>query len=157
MIPQFPDTPICDAVENGWSGSLKENEVEILVSTIRSNGGKCGDSSFGDADEALTRDGSLWCAARIHSQDMGTRFMDDNGSNGSTPADRASAALWTGGEVIQTVAVGYQNPQQVVDAWRRRPELCAKLLDPDVVSVGVGVFESPENGESWTIVLGKED
>lgn len=163
MIPDLPQVAFCQPVET-WSATNEGFEEQVLaeVNDFRAGGGNCGGVQL-PGPGPLDVNGNLWCAARVHALDMATvpRFMNDTGSNGSSPTERTLSADYDpenvgqadGVVVVQTVGIGYRNGKGVVDAWKRRPELCQRLLTPGLTDIGVGAVDQ-EEGIAWALVLG---
>ena len=97
----------------------------------------------------------LATAARGHSEDMATHpGMVHVGSDGAQGGERIHAAgyqwtLW--GEVVGWGFEGQIAP--MVNWWLNSPEHARRLLDTDMVDVGVGYVAAPgtEWGHYWTV------
>jgi uncharacterized protein YkwD len=111
---------------------------------------------------ALKSNAQLQQAAYGHSADMGEHnFMSHLGSNGSTPAQRITAAGYRYSNWAENIAVTQPTPEAAVDAWfnekppndgHRRNILNCTLLD-----IGVGYYFSPTSTYRyfWTQDFGR--
>ncbi len=89
----------------------------------------------------VIRDNALTLAAEWHAEDMlnNRNINDDNGSDGSTPQDRANAAGFRG-KAAETVAI---NPAiaisslELVNQWYYNPDDMAIIRDCANTSIGV--------------------
>lgn len=166
-VPPIPDISYCQDVQSdeqadtgdggtGWplDQSSLELAVATEVNTFRAGGGSCGGTSF-NARQPLQPDGNAWCAARVHALDMNGAqpFMSDTGSNASSPLDRVQSTNSDASFVDHNVAFGFETARDVVDAWKRRPELCLKLINDDATKIGVGVVDDESRGRSWALVV----
>jgi uncharacterized protein YkwD len=103
-------------------------------------------------DERLTQ------AARKHSRDMADHhFVSHTGSDGSTPAERMTAACYDWSTWGETIGAGYVTVEDMLQAWMDSPDHRAILLDPDYADFGVGYAYNAENiyGHHWTVNLGR--
>jgi uncharacterized protein YkwD len=103
----------------------------------------------------LTIDAHLTTAATAHSADQAAAHtMSHTGTNGSTPAQRITAAgytWWTWGE---NVAAGQKTANLVVDAWMNSPGHRANILNPNFTNIGIGSITSDTGVIYWTMDLG---
>ena len=108
------------------------------INQWRASGADCGsEGRFGPAS-ALAWNNLLAQAATGHSQDMATLdFFSHTGSNGSTAAQRITAAGYAWRSMGENIAAGQQSVNQVVDGWIASPGHCANLLDPGFTQVGL--------------------
>jgi len=82
---------------------------------------------------------NLAAAARDHSEDMGWQdYFSHTGLDGSSPADRVTAAGYSYNRLGENIAAGQPTPEIVVDAWMASPGHKANILDPDFCDIGVG-------------------
>ncbi|MDT7782635.1 MAG: hypothetical protein QOF58_1054 [Pseudonocardiales bacterium] len=119
--------------------SSDEDTVIWLVNHVRARAGL----------PRLRYDDRLRVAARKHSRDMARRdFCEHVNPDGVTPAQRMSKAGYPnpGGE---NVARGQSGPHAVMNAWMASPSHRANILNPDFVTIGVGVDLSA-GGPYWT-------
>jgi uncharacterized protein YkwD len=87
----------------------------------------------------------LVTAARRHSQDIHTHSLcQHQGTDGSSPWDRARDADYTGAPLGEVVGCGYGNPKAVVNAWWSSSGHKAILTDPKASEIGIGWI--PANG-----------
>jgi uncharacterized protein YkwD len=103
----------------------------------------------------LTVNPSLSSAARRHSSDIGPQGLcQHNGTDGSSPWDRAAQAGYTGFAMGEVVGCNYPSPSSVVDAWWASPGHHAILIDPAANDIGCGWWLKPD-GYGWqTCVTG---
>jgi uncharacterized protein YkwD len=100
-----------------------------------------------NVDPALSR------AARRHSYDIGPLGLcQHDGTDGSSPWDRASEAGYTGFAMGEVVGCNYQTPQAVVDAWWASPGHHDVLVDPNARDIGCGWWLNT-SGYGWQTCL----
>lgn len=101
----------------------------------------------------LTPNAALGAATRRHSSDIGPRGLcQHNGTDGSSPWDRAAQAGYTGFAMGEVVGCNYPTPQGVVDAWWNSPAHKAILVDPNARDIGCGWWLKPD-GYGWQTCL----
>ncbi len=107
---------------------------------------------------ALTINAQLSSAAQGHSIDMACySLLSHSGSNGSTPAQRAATAGYPGTYVEEIIyAGGY--PQDAFDWWMGDPTHHDVIMDPRVVSIGVGYAYVSDSayGGYYTVDFGNQ-
>ncbi len=89
-----PSVSYCDPAED-WPEAWEELELEVLrlANIRRSDGASCGNQGNHAPTVPLELDGSLRCAARIHSQDMAERnYFSHTNPDGDEPWDRMELA-----------------------------------------------------------------
>ena len=64
--------------------------------------------------------------------------LDHTGSDGSSPAERATRAGYTWRVVGENIASGQSTPEQVVEEWIGSSHHCANLMSADFTEMGVG-------------------
>lgn len=103
----------------------------------RSRGRRCGDDFF-PASEPLRLDARLADAASAHAQDMARHgFVQHEGSDGSSPGERATRAGYRWRSIAENVAGGQTTARQVVQEWLRSPVHCAALMRSELTEMGV--------------------
>jgi uncharacterized protein YkwD len=139
------------AEEETWPADWVEFEERVLelVNVERASGAVCGRRAFGSAP-ALVYNAELTRSARGHSEDMAVLdFFDHDSPDGREFSDRITAAGYTGGYPIgENIAVGYINPQQVVDGWMESVGHCENIMNTDFRTLGTGYFADPQS--EWT-------
>lgn len=121
----------------------------------RSHGRRCGDRFF-PASPPLRHDTRLAAAASRHAQDMARHgFLEHEGSDGSSPAERATRAGYRWRSVAENVAAGQTTARQVVQEWIRSPVHCAALMGAEFTDMGVAYAVEPksEGGIYWSQTL----
>jgi uncharacterized protein YkwD len=100
----------------------------------------------------LTVDGRLVQAAQRHSRDMARgRFLEHDGSDGSTTMSRLEDAGYHWRTVSENIAAGQATPDSVVVSWMRSPPHRANILDASMTHVGIGyVLTDDKYGHYWT-------
>ena len=127
------------------SGSFP-GDIANLINQARAKGGL----------SALTIDGQLASAARGHSVDMAcSSSLSHSGSNGSVPANRVSAAGYSGSfrqEIIY--AGGY--PQDAYNWWMNDQIHHDAIMDPSATEMGVGYayVSNSQYGGYFTVDFG---
>jgi len=95
------------------------------------------------ADPALSR------ASRRHSYDIGPLGLcQHEGTDGSSPWDRAAQAGYTGFAMGEVVGCGYPTPLSVVDGWLGRKAHYAILTDANARDIGCGWWINA-SGYGW--------
>ena len=96
-------------------------------------------------------------AASLHSQDMAkNNNMDHVGSDGSGPAQRAQKQGYKYRRVVENIAAGQRNFNEVLRAWIDSEGHNQNLLDPNLLHAGFGYSENRESsfGKYWTFLGG---
>ncbi|MEO5952274.1 MAG: S-layer homology domain-containing protein, partial [Chloroflexia bacterium] len=92
-------------------------------------------------------------ATRRHVLDIGPQGLcQHNGTDGSSPWDRAAQAGYTGFAMGEVVGCGYPTPTAVVDGWWNSPGHYAVLTDPNARSIGCGWWLNGQ-GAGWQACL----
>lgn len=87
--------------------------------------------------------------AAAHSADMSARgLLSHEGSDGSSPGQRANRAGYSWCKIAENVAQGQQDLATAMRSWEASPAHRRNLLDSDVTEVGVARV-----GAYWTMVL----
>ena len=151
-------TPVFSDDGDGASGILAtgnesfEKEVIRLVNQERISRGIT----------PLAYSESLTTAARSHNEDMITNnFFDHQGSDGSSPADRACANgflpyPWEACYVGENIAAGYYTPADVMTAWMNSAGHRDNILNSSYREIGVGHNVGGAYGNYWNMDLGSE-
>lgn len=130
--------------------------VLALVNQARSQARMCGSEPFQPA-RPLTLDARLTQAAAAHANAMAQgSFMEHEGRDGSTPAERVSRTGYNWRSVGENIAMGQTTPEQVVAEWVRSPEHCANIMEPRFTQMGIAyAFEKrSEGGVYWAQTFG---
>lgn len=130
--------------------------VLALVNEARSAARRCGRKRF-EAATPLSGSAALDRAALAHARDMAARSrMEHKGSDGSTPAERATRAGYGWRRIGENVAAGQPTPEQAVAEWLKSPRHCANLMDPAFTEMGVGFAADARSvaGIYWAQVFG---
>jgi hypothetical protein len=104
----------------------------------------------------------LTAAARAHNDDMIRHgFFAHQGSDGSSPADRACRQGYTPYDgmtclVAENIGSGYPTPSSVVAGWMDSPGHRANMLDPNSREIGLGYAAGGSWGHYWTMTLGAQ-
>lgn len=123
----------------------------------RAHGRRCGDEFF-PATGPLRLDGRLAAAASAHAQDMARHgFVRHEGSDGSSPGERATRAGYRWRSIAENVAGGQTTARQVVQEWLRSPVHCAALMRPELTEMGLAyaVDLDSEAGIYWSQKLAR--
>lgn len=118
---------------------------------------RCGDEFF-PASGPLRLDVQLAAAATAHAQDMARHgFVRHEGSDGSSPGERATRAGYRWRSIAENVAGGQTTARQVVQEWLRSPVHCAALMRPDLTEMGIAyaVDLDGEAGIYWSQKLAR--
>ena len=127
-----------------------------LVNEARSRSRRCGWKRFAAAP-ALVLSESLQRAAAVHARDMAYRsVLGHGGSDGSSPAERATRAGYAWRTIGENIASGQATPVQVVEEWVKSPYHCANLMSADFTEMGVAFAADAKSagGIYWAQVFG---
>ena len=127
-----------------------------LTNRARSAPQRCGATEFAAA-APLAPDATLTRVALGYARDMARlNFMDHTGRDGSTPAQRISAAGYRWIEAGENLASGITTPEQLVAGWLHSPEHCANLMAPNYREAGVAFALNPgsDAGIYWAMEFG---
>lgn len=132
-------------------------QVLALVNAARAQPRHCGGRPFAAAgpvalDDALAR------AATAHAASMAQgSYLEHDGRDGSTPAQRISRAGYDWRSVGENIAMGQPTPALVMQDWLRSPEHCANIMEPAFTQMGVAfaVNRASEGGIYWAQEFGR--
>lgn len=130
-------------------------EVLRLVNAARATPRKCGSRRFAAAP-ALKAAPLLDRAALKHAKDMVRHSLfEHQGSDGSTPAQRVSAAGYRWRTVAENIAAGARDAKTVVQGWIDSPGHCANLMGAQYTEMGIAyaVDARSEAGIYWAQVF----
>ncbi len=147
-VPLVP--PAADDVERVGLRVLE------LVNEARAQSRRCG-RQWHAAAPPLIHSELLQKAALAHARDMANRsVLGHAGSDGSTPAERATREGYRWRVVGENIASGQATPEQVVEEWLGSPHHCANLMDADFTEMGVGYASDTgsSGGIYWSQVFG---
>lgn len=125
-----------------------------LVNDARARARNCGSQSFAAA-APLALNATLAKAAREHTADMAHySYMDHQGRDGSTPAQRVTRAGYKWSRVGENVAAGAGTAEDVVAGWLSSPGHCANIMNPTFTEMGVAfALANDDYGIYWTQVF----
>lgn len=125
-----------------------------LVNVARAEPRRCGWKRFGTAPP-LARSALLDRVAIAHAEDMAARGrMEHAGSDGSTPAERATRAGYAWTRIAENVAAGQATAEQAVTSWLKSSGHCANLMDAAYTETGTGFAAAGAGGPYWVQVFG---
>ncbi|MFL6618453.1 MAG: CAP domain-containing protein [Povalibacter sp.] len=123
-------------------------QVLALVNKARAQPRKCGSKSF-VAAPPVALSAVLNRAALIHAQDMAQHnFFEHEGSDGSTPADRATRVGYQWRNIAENIAAGPTTAETVVQGWIDSPGPCANIMDPAYAEMGIAYATNPKS-QAW--------
>ncbi len=131
--------------------------VLALVNQARSQPRRCGGRSFAAAGP-LRLDAQLARAAAVHADSMARYgYLEHQGRDGSTPAERVSRTGYRWRSVGENIAAGQTTAEQVVRGWIASPEHCANIMEPRFTEMGVAyaVNKGSEGGIYWAQAFGR--
>ncbi|MFN2145369.1 MAG: CAP domain-containing protein [Anaerolineales bacterium] len=123
-----------------------EAEVVKLVNEARASEGLA----------KLSEHAILTQVARAHSTEMACAGFFNHDSPTGGPADvRVGAAGYKFSAVGENIAMGYQTPLEVVDAWLASEGHRQNLLGSDYTQIGIGFAQLDDEAQTryWTIIL----
>ena len=98
---------------------------------------------------------TLTAAAQVHAEDMAAnRFLEHEGSDGSSPAERARVAGYMGSSTGENIAHGQDDAAAAVAAWVDSDGHCANLMNGQFDELGVGVATSATGEPYWVQLFG---
>ena len=116
-----------------------------LVNAARARPRKCGGTAF-QAAPPVTLSATLNKAALQHAQDMArSHHFEHEGTDGSTPADRATRAGYRWRYVAENIAAGAPNAKTVVDGWLNSPGHCMNIMGPQYREMGIAFALNPKS------------
>jgi uncharacterized protein YkwD len=127
-----------------------------LVNDARSRPRRCGGEAF-PAAKPLTLSPQLERAALLHSREMAmSSSVRHEGSDGSTPVQRAAQAGYTSTLVAENVAAGQETADQLMADWLVSAAHCANIMSAQYAEMGVAfaINEGDAYGVYWTLNLG---
>lgn len=130
--------------------------VLALANEARSQPRRCGSKSFA-AVPPLALAPKLTRAAREHSKDMAKHSeFEHEGTDGSTPAERATREGYVWRTVGENIAAGATSAEEVMEGWMASPGHCENLMDPRFTETGIGyvVDAGSKSGVYWTQMFG---
>ncbi|MGZ5179744.1 MAG: CAP domain-containing protein [Ramlibacter sp.] len=131
--------------------------VLALVNQARAQPRRCGDRLF-NAAAPLALDAALTRAAAVHAESMARGgYLEHEGRDGSSPAQRATRAGYDWRTLGENIAMGQTTPELVVRAWLKSAEHCANIMEPAFTQMGVAfaVNNASEGGIYWAQEFGR--
>ncbi len=139
------DDIVVNPTERNIPPTVNKELMLELVNAARKKGCQCGDTWYPSASAVVWND-KLELAAYKHSSEMyrSSNFthVSADGSNGGVRLD-AVGYTWTA--YGENIGMGYQNENQVVDAWIKSPTHCKNMMNKDYKEMGVAKV-----GSYWT-------
>jgi uncharacterized protein YkwD len=123
-----------------------------LANEARARPRRCGSKSFA-AVPPLTLSSRLTRAAMDHSKDMAKHSeFEHEGTDGSTPPERATRAGYLWRTVGENIAAGATSAEEVMQGWLASPGHCENLMDARFTETGIGyvVDARSKSGVYWT-------
>ena len=111
-----------------------------------------------NAAGTLNWNSTLEIMASNHSEDMMiNNFFSHTGSNGSTLAQRASAAGYAFSSLAENIAAGQSTVTDVINSWLSSGDHCRNIMASSMTELGAGMTRT--NGTAiyptyWTMVTG---
>jgi uncharacterized protein YkwD len=133
-----------------------DNRILQLTNQARSHERRCGSKQF-PAVQPLALEKRLTTAAREHARDMAKHSMlEHTGTDGSTPATRATRAGYAWRVVGENIASGPTTPEEVMEGWLASPGHCENLMSPRFNEMGIAYVVDPQSdsGVYWSQVFG---
>jgi uncharacterized protein YkwD len=145
------------ASERHVSGDAAAVSARVLklVNDARSQPRRCGGDWF-PAAKPLTLNATLGRAALQHSMEMAQyAYMEHEGRDGSTPAQRVARAGYEWADVGENVAAGQDTADAVMVSWLASAGHCANIMNARFTEMGVAsaVNARDDYGVYWTMSL----
>jgi uncharacterized protein YkwD len=150
LAASYDETLLADA-------SVVVRRVLALTNEARSMPRRCGTREFPPAPP-LAANVLLERAAQAHASDMATNdFVEHQGSDGSTAAQRLTRVGYRWRDVGENIAAGQVSPEAVMQAWLKSPEHCANIMEPAFTEIGVafGADAQSSAGIHWVQVFAR--
>lgn len=131
-------------------------DIVAKLNAVRGVARGCGFATFAAAP-ALAWNAKLAVAAQAHSLDMASHSLfSHTGSDGSSVAERASAAGYPWSMLGENISGGQAGADDAIGVWLASPEHCANLMNPGYKDVALACSASPGSAYQryWTLVLG---
>lgn len=132
-------------------------QVLALTNEARSQPRHCG-SEFFAASAPLRPNALLDNAAAAHAQHMAQHsYLEHQGRDGSSPADRINRAGYRWRSLGENIASGQTTAEQVVQEWLRSPVHCATLMSPRFMEMGLAYAVNANSAEGiyWVQAFGR--
>jgi len=132
-------------------------EVLRRVNAARSASRRCGAQRF-KAVPPVKLNEVLSQAAMKHARDMAKHnHVEHEGTDGSSPGDRAARVGYVWTSVGENIAAGQLSAEEVVTGWLASPGHCSNIMDGDFTEMGVAyvVDRDSRNGIYWAQVFGR--
>lgn len=135
-----------------------EAAMLATVNAHRAAGASCGTEGSFAAAPALTWNTLLTQASLAHSDDMVARtYFSHTGSDGSSAAQRATAAGYAWQMLGENIAAGQPSVAAVVAGWMASPGHCANIMAASFRDIGVACVNGGSTNTYrtyWTMTLG---
>jgi uncharacterized protein YkwD len=131
--------------------------VLALTNDARSRPRNCGNKAY-SAGPPVALNPLLGQAAAVHARDMARHsYLEHEGRDGSTAADRVTRAGYRWRSTGENIASGQTTPEQVVQEWIRSPGHCANLMNSDFSEMGVAFAVEMKSAEGiyWAQVFAR--
>lgn len=136
--PAQPDEPSAPDTPSDGASLAYEQAVAGLVNAQRAQAGL----------PALHLDGALCLGARAKSQDMQqSHYFSHTSPNYGSPYDMMRQFGISYSYAGENIAMGYQTPETVVEAWMASPSHRENILSENYSALGVGYVS---DGGYWT-------
>jgi uncharacterized protein YkwD len=152
LIFAVPFAPPSAARSDSVSG-----ELLARINAARAQSRRCGGKLF-PAAPPLQSNALLRAAAQEHARDMLIHnYFAHEGHDGSSPAQRVTAAGYTYRIVGENIASGPVNAAEAVAGWIASPEHCENLMDVRFTDSGVAYAASSSGAPRiyWVQDFGK--
>ncbi|WP_419698493.1 CAP domain-containing protein [Mucilaginibacter sp. NFX135] len=117
-------------------------EMLNAVNTLRTTGCNCGTIHMPPVPVVIWND-KLQVAAQAHAKDMAVNhYFDHIAPTGSSPIQRAQEAGYTGMYIGENIGSGYNNVQQVIDAWEKSEDHCRAMMDSTYRELGAARYNT---------------
>jgi len=119
-----------------------QQEMLAAVNTLSTAGCTCGTTYMPPVPVVKWND-KLEIAAAAPAKDMAVNhYFDHIASNGSSPIQRAQETGYAGMYIGENIGSGYNNIQQVMDAWKKSEEHCKAMMDSLYTELGAARYNT---------------
>jgi uncharacterized protein YkwD len=131
-------------------------QVLSRLNALRATGADCGSAGRFNRSGPLVLNDQLQTAAIQHAADLRTRGeLVHISSHGLSLPERVNAAGYRWRAVVENLAAGHRDTDELLQAWMLSSKHCANLMQPRVAEVGLGcvAHDGPGHATWWTLIL----
>jgi uncharacterized protein YkwD len=146
------DEPVSPAPSPAVLGDITCGQANFQADTVqlinqrRAAGANCGSEGMFAPAPPLAWNDRLTSAALAHASDMAENdYFAHESRDGTTPAQRVSAAGYDWSTTGENIAAGQGSVPEVVNGWMASPGHCANIMNPRFVHLGMACASNPDS------------